>query len=103
MNVTVGNMRSIVSPKKQDPSKMGRGRTSQMSALISLGVILLVGAVGAGAILLGDWVRQPWLPLGVLLLLVVVAASLYAAGMKNLDTLAQRNQETMIEELCKAS
>jgi ABC-2 type transport system permease protein len=103
LNVTVGNMRSIISPKKQDPSKMGRGRTSQMSALISLAVILLVGATGAGAILLGDYLRQPWLPLGILLVLAIAAAAFYAVGMRNLDALATRNQETMIEELCKAA
>jgi hypothetical protein len=45
----------------------------------------------------------PWLPVVVLAALAVGAAALYRAGLTGLDALASKHQETMIEELCKAS
>jgi ABC-2 type transport system permease protein len=103
VNVTVGNMRSVIAPKKMDPSKLSRKQTSQLSALMSILLMLVAGAVGAGVMFLGISLELPWLPVVVLAALAVGAAALYRAGLTGLDALASKHQETMIEELCKAS
>ena len=103
VNVTIGNRRSITAPKKQDPSKMQRRQASQLSALLSIGVILLVAGLGAGIIFLGSYLGMPWASVGVLLVLAGIAAAFYVVGLNKLDALASANRETMIEELCKAS
>jgi ABC-2 type transport system permease protein len=103
VNVTVGNMRSIVAPKKMDPSKLSRKQTSQLSALISVFLVLALGAIGAGVLFLGKFLDLPWLPIPIFLALAAGAFALYAAGLSRLDALAQTHRETLIEELSKAS
>ena len=103
VNVTIGNMRSIIAPKKMDPGKLSRKQASQLSALMSVGILLLVTALGGGVIALGSFLSLPWLPIPVFLGLAVAAFALYYAGLDRLDALALSHRETMIEELCKAS
>jgi ABC-2 type transport system permease protein len=103
VNVTLGNRRSITAPKKMDPAKLSRKQASQFSALLSLGVITVLALIGAGLLLLGNWIHKPWLPVPVLFLLAGGACFLYWSSLGTLDALALRNRETMIEELCKPS
>ena len=103
INVTIGNIRSITAPKKIDPTKVSRRQASGLSALISLGIILAVGAAGGALMLLGSYLDKPWLPFLILLALAAVAALFYRQGLQSLDALAYRNRETMIEELTKAT
>ena len=103
VNVTVGNMRSIIAPKKMDPGKLSRRQASQLSALMSIGILLAVAALGAGVFLLSARLDVPWLPIPVFLALAATAAAFYIKGLKSLDALAHKHRETMIEELCKTS
>jgi ABC-2 type transport system permease protein len=102
-NVTAGNIRSIVAPKKMDPSKLSRKQTSQLSALLSVALVLVVGCLGFGVLLAGKSLGMPWLPIPIFLALAVGAFALYVAGLSRIDELAMNNRETMIEELSKAS
>jgi ABC-2 type transport system permease protein len=102
-NVTAGNIRSVVAPKKMDPSKLSRKQTSQLSALLSVVLVFVVGAVGAGVLEAGDYLGMPWLPIPIFLGLAIGAFALYTAGLSHLDALAMNNRENMIEELSKAS
>lgn len=102
-NVTIGNMRSLTSPKKMDPSKLARKQASQMSALISIGFMLIAAGIGAGLYLLGKALELPWLPIPALLALAAGAIALYAAGLNRVDAMAYTHREIILEELCKAS
>ena len=103
INVTVGNRRSITSPKKMDPSKMSKRQASQLSALMALGIMLALAAVGAGLLLASVFLDLPWLPAGVFAVLAIGAGVLYRTSLRGLDALSYKNRESMLEELCKAS
>jgi ABC-2 type transport system permease protein len=103
VNVTVGNLRSIIAPRKQDPSKVSRRNVSQLSALIALLLIAALVALGAGILLLGKFTGIAWLPIAILLALAAGAGVLYVSALNRLDGVIQTHRETMIEELCKVS
>jgi ABC-2 type transport system permease protein len=103
VNVTFGNMRSIAAPKRIDPSKMSRRQASQLSALISLGLALVAGAIGFGVFLLAALTGIGWLPIPILLALDGGAFALYATSLGRLDKLVENNRETILEELTKVA
>ncbi len=103
INATIGNMRSIIAPKKVDPSKVSRKQASQLSALMCIGILLVVGALGAGIVLLGQYLKLNWLPIPILGALAIAAFAAYMAGLNNVDKLALEHRESLIEELCKTS
>jgi ABC-2 type transport system permease protein len=102
-NVTIGNIRSILAPKKMDPSKLSRKQASQLSALISVVTILVLGVIGGAVFALGVYVETPWLPIPIFVALAAGAFACYSLGLNRVDELAQANRENMIEELSKAS
>ncbi len=102
-NAAIGNIRSITTPKKMDPNKVTRRQASQLSALMSLGIMLTASALGAGLLLLGQRLDLPWLPIPVLLVCAGVAFGFYVRGLERIDGLVFRHRETLIEELSKAS
>ncbi len=103
VNVTFGNMRSITAPKKLDPSKMSRKQASQLSGLISLGIMLVIGGLGYGLLVLANLFTLPWLPILILLILDFGALALYAASLSRLDVMVLNHRETLLEELTKVS
>jgi ABC-2 type transport system permease protein len=102
-NVAVGNIRSIVSPKKMDPGKLARKQASQLSALISIGVMLSTAALTGGVYLLGGYLARPWVPFPILLALAVAGLITYLRVLRHTDTLALTHRETLLEELGKPS
>ena len=96
-------MRSITAPKKIDPSKISRKQASQLSALMCIGIMLAVGAVGAGIISLSQITGMPWLPIPILMALAFGAFALYTAGLNKVDNLALNHRESLVEELSKVS
>ncbi len=103
VNATIGNMRSITAPKKIDPSKISRKQASQLSALMCVGIMLAISALGGGLMLLAAAAGIPWLPIPILLALALGAFALYSAGLNRADAMALNHRESLIEELCKAS
>lgn len=103
VNATVGNMRSIIAPKKIDPSKISRKQASQLSALMCVGIMVVLGAMGAGIIFLGQFLNLAWLPIPILVALAFGAFALYITGLNNVDQLALAHRESLVEELSKAS
>jgi ABC-2 type transport system permease protein len=102
-NLAVGNIRSITAPKKMDPSKLSRKQTSQLSALMSVGLVLVLGVVGGAVLEGGFYLNLRWLPIPIFLALAIGTFALYLTGLSKVDELAMTHRETMIEELCKAS
>ncbi len=101
VNVTVGNLRSLTSPKKIDPGKVSRRQASQLSALLAL--VLMLVAIGLGfVVLIGARMEHlPWLPIPVFVVLAGVAFACYRAVLGRVDGLALKHRETLIEELSK--
>ena len=101
LNVTLGNVRSITTPKRTDPNKITRKQASQLSALMSLGLLLGLAAFGWGMLWLGRLLHLPWLPVAVFLALAAGAFALYLAGLDRVDALVYQHREILIEELTK--
>ena len=102
VNATVGNIRSLNSPKAIDPSKMRGQNISGMSGLIS--VVITAGCVGLGAVavLVSKYLQTSyWAAAGVFLLLAGVAFGVYRMMLRQLDEIAKENAENLIAELCK--
>ena len=102
-NAAIGNIRSVITPKKIDPNKVTRRQASQLSALMSLGIMLVASALGGGLILLGQRLELLWLPIPILLGCATAAFLFYVNGLKQIDSLVYSHRETLIEELSKAS
>ena len=103
LNATVGNRRSLTTPKRIDPNKLSRKQASQLSALLSLGLILALAAIGAGLILIARLYDIPWLPVPILLTFAAAALALYLYTLNHIDQLALEHREGLIEELTKIS
>ncbi len=100
-NGAVGNLRSITAPKKIDLSKISRKQTSQLSALIALGVVAGCFGIGCAAVLLAKFLHLPWLMIPILLALAAAAFVFYLHLLNRLDSIAGARRESLIEELSK--
>ncbi|MDQ2834152.1 MAG: hypothetical protein M3Y50_10475 [Acidobacteriota bacterium] len=102
INTAIGNLRSLTAPKKIDLSKISRKQTSPLSALISLGVMLLSSGVGCAVVSAAHALKRPWLMVPALLMLAVGALLFYLKVLTGLDVLALTHRETLTAELSKA-
>lgn len=102
-NATIGNVRSMTAPKQVDPGKVSRKQTSPLNALMSVGAMVGVAALGAGLLALAAFLDRPWLPMPVLLACDVGAFLLYVAGLRRIGDVALRHRETLLEELSRHS
>jgi ABC-2 type transport system permease protein len=101
-NGAVGNLRSLIAPKKIDLSKVSRKQTSQFSALIALAVVFACFAIGFAVVVLADNLHHPWLMIPILFTLAIGGFFFYLKVLNRLDTLALNHREALAEELCKA-
>jgi ABC-2 type transport system permease protein len=102
LNGAIGNLRSITAPKKIDLTKASRAQASQLSVLLSMGVLLANAGIGFAAILLANYFGHPWLMIPVLLTLAIAAFAFYLTVLNRIDALALNHREGLAEELCKA-
>jgi ABC-2 type transport system permease protein len=102
VNLTVGNLLSVYSPKKIDLGALGRQRTSQVTALASLGIQAAVLGLCAGAFLVARAYQHIWLAAVIFLALAAIAAVFYSLVLNRIDAIALRRREAMITELCRA-
>ena len=101
INGAAGNLRSLSAPKKIDLTKASRRQASQLSVLISLGILLTCAAIGFAAVTLANYFGRPWLMVPVLLALAAAAFAFYFVILNRLDTIALNHREALAEELCK--
>ena len=99
-NGAIGNLRSLAAPKKIDLSN-SRKQTSQLSALIALGIVVACFGVGYAAVLLANYFNRPWLMVPIFLVLATTAFIFYIQVLNRLDTIALTHREELAEELCK--
>jgi len=100
-NGAIGNLRSLSAPKKIDLSKISRRQTSQLSALIALGVVLACFAIGFGIAFVCQRLDHPWLMIPTLFAFAVATLVFYIRTLNRLDTIALNHREELAEELCK--
>ena len=102
LNFSVGNLLSLYAPKKLDYSSLGRQRPSQMSALISLGVLILFAGVGAGIFWIARYYWNAWIASLFLLGLAGISFPVYLTVLNRVDGLALTRRETLITALSRA-
>ena len=102
VNLTVGNLLSVYAPKKIDLGALGRQRTSQVTALASLGIQAVVLGLCALALLAARAYQHIWLAAIIFLALAAIATVFYSLVLNRIDAIALRRREAMITELCRA-
>jgi ABC-2 type transport system permease protein len=103
VNSAVGNLRSLIAPKKIDLTKVSRKQASQLSILISIGVVVLCLALGYFGVLFTEAIGRPWLMVPIFFTLAILAFFFYLQILSRLDAMALEHRETLTEELSKAS
>ncbi len=102
VNLAVGNLLSIYSPKKLDYSTFGRQRASQTTVLVSLLVQIVVVGLGATAFRVARSYGRPWIASAIFLALGAISVTAYVIILKKTDRIAQQRRETLISELCRS-
>jgi ABC-2 type transport system permease protein len=102
LNFTAGNLLSMYSPKKRDFATFGRQNVSQMTVLASLGVQVVVVAVGISAFAVARLYQNPWITAAIFLVLAAVTIPLYIMVLRGIDGIALQRREILLAELCRA-
>jgi ABC-2 type transport system permease protein len=102
VNGAVGNLRSLMAPKKIDLMKPSRGQASQLSVLIALGILAVTIGIAFAVMAIAAYVHRPWLMVPIFFTLALAAFLYYLHILNRLDTIALDHREALAEELCKA-
>jgi ABC-2 type transport system permease protein len=102
LSMSIGNVRSITSPKVLDPARVRSQNVSGLSSLISL--LVVAGSVAIGALMLvlcryfhsGDWPAA-----AVFSVLSVLAFGVYLLVLGQVDSIAARHVESLTAVLSK--
>jgi ABC-2 type transport system permease protein len=102
LNMSIGNARSIVSPKVLDPARVRSQNVSTLNSLISLGVVAASFVIGAAALAACYWMHTGYWP-AALLFVALAAASCawYALGLARIDRFAWEHVEQLTASLGK--
>jgi len=102
LNFTVGNLLSIYSPRKRDFATFGRQNLPQTTVLISLGVQIVIVALGAAAFAAARFYENLWIAVATFLLLAAISVPLYVIVLRKIDGIAVERREALLAELCRA-
>lgn len=102
ISTTIGNRRSISSPKKVVSQRM-KQQASPLSGLISMGVLLLTAGVAAALLVAAVFLHFEWILVPTFALYAAVAAFLYWRSLSGLDRFVLDHREELFTELCKAT
>jgi ABC-2 type transport system permease protein len=103
LNMSIGNVRSIVSPKGVDPLRVRNQNVSGLSSLISLGVVAASVGLGIAVYFLCHWMKVGYWPAAaVFTVLAGVGFVPYAAVLGRIDGIAASHAEDLTRELSKA-
>jgi ABC-2 type transport system permease protein len=103
LTTSMGNRRSITAPKKVTTGRMGNKQISQLSALISMGILTGSILIAAGPTALALYLHHTWILLPSAVLYAAVGAFVYERGLRSIDQFALAHREELFAELCKAS
>ena len=99
--ITVGNYRSLNTPKRIDPGRTAQKQASPLSALLSMGILLVAAGVGWSVMTLASSFHMTWVLPVAMLLLLVAAAAVYWNNLQRMDAYALVHRESLFEELSK--
>ncbi len=102
VNLGVGNLLSVYSPKRIDYATFGRQRPSESTIILSL--LVQMGSIGIGAlcIFISQLYLNLWIATLALLALAVPALAGYFILLSRLDRIVMQRREVLAAELCKA-
>jgi hypothetical protein len=101
VNLAVGNLLSVNSPKKIDFGAFGRQRASNTTVFASFGVQLVVFGLAAVVLLAARAYGRIWLATLLYLGLGVIAFVVYTVVLSRAEKEALANRETLIAELSR--
>ena len=101
LTTTLGNRRSVTTPKKIDLGRTASKQASPLSSLISFGILLGSAAIGAGFLLLASYLNALWLLLPIFLALAIGAFAIYEYSLRTIDNFTLAHRDSLFEELCK--
>ena len=102
VNLTVGNLLSLASPKKIDFGTFGRQRASNTTVFASFGVQIAVFGLAGLTLLAARRQGEVWLATLIFLGLAAIAAAGYALVLSRADQMVLARRETLIAELSRA-
>jgi hypothetical protein len=102
INFAAGNLLSLYAPRKRDFATFGRQNVSQTTVLASLGVQIVIVAVGVAAFVISRLYKNPWIAPFEFLALAAISIPLYLAVLSRMDGIAVQRREMLIAELCRA-
>ncbi|MGB0034097.1 MAG: hypothetical protein WBP79_01325 [Candidatus Acidiferrales bacterium] len=102
VNLSVGNLLSIYSPKKYDFGAFGRQRAPQATVIVSLTVQFVVFGLAALIFLVARHRGEIWLATIAFLALAAIAFGVYFVFLGRAEKMALDRREVMIAELSKA-
>ena len=102
LNLAVGNLLSVYSPKRIDYATFGRQRPAESTIILSL--LVQMGSIGVGAlcIFISRLYSNLWIATLTLLGLAVPALAGYFILLSRLDRIVMQRREVLATELCKA-
>jgi hypothetical protein len=103
VNTAIGNLRSIVAPKRFDPAKIRRQNVSALSSFLSIGIVLVSCLLGQCSIFLCQFFGLTlWSAAVLFFVLALLALALYILILRRSEETAFSNVETLTGELSKA-
>jgi ABC-2 type transport system permease protein len=103
VNTSVGNVRSILSPKALDAGRVRSQNVSGLNSFISLALIAVSVGLGAGMVFLcGVFDLGYWAAAGVFSVLAIGGFALYVTVLGRIDGIAADHAEDLTRELSKA-
>src|SRR5262249_34052869 len=102
LNLAMGNLRSLYTPKPIDYATFGRQRPSETTILVSLLVQMGSVAIGVIAVFISRLYSNLWTATFGLLALAVPALTGYFVLLWRLDRIVMCRREVLATELCRA-
>jgi ABC-2 type transport system permease protein len=102
LNLTVGNLLSIYTPKKIDYAAFGKQRASTTTVFASLGIQAAVFGLATVILLIARAYGSIWLAAVIFLILTGLAAIGYALVLDRADSIALERRDSILAELCRA-
>lgn len=101
VNFTAGDLLSLYLPKKFDYAVFGRQRSSGTTALVVVGVEIVVIGIAALVFLFAGYSGRLWLAAPILLVFSAAACAGYALVLNHVDGIAVDRRENLIAELSR--
>jgi ABC-2 type transport system permease protein len=102
LNLGVGDLLSLYSPKKIDFGTLGRQRAAGLTAFASLGVQIVVIGIAALTVVASRLVGSIWFAVGMFLVFAAIAWGGYYLVLQRVDGIALGRRENLISELSRA-